>query len=336
MMTKYKVGDKVQILDADAIEGGVHHFKTGDITTIAKTSGDYGEHRVYVAKTLPGGDSDALYLYGTEMRYLRKMPNWVEVTDHRPKPVAVPPTVGKGVPGKAIPSDAMTIIAEELMAMRKILERIADAGDGAAMAKGSGQGFSFDDVMEILEGVPEPVNAARARAIEDAAKFIDLWTKRGARGRRVTRLTESKVERLVFADLRKVVVKIHYADTVRVGTAICHPDDTFNVTLGLGIALARALGEQSVARRLANAPQPDEMAPGSVVSDGAGYGSPKTVTHVRPERSPRGFKYSSPESGFTYATGKLVDAWDYIKDHPHILDDTHADYSLAAKKRGGQ
>ncbi|MCY7967699.1 hypothetical protein MOB49_11405 [Bacillus haynesii] len=74
----------------------------------------------------------------------------------------------------------------------------------------------------------------------------------------------------------EAIAKKVFSRTAFYGTAICAPDDCFNIHIGEAIAIHRALGLE-VPDEYLNAPQPTEVRVGDVVE----CGSLKDVRHVK-------------------------------------------------------
>ena len=67
-MTKYNVGDKVRILNAGAIIGGIEHWSDGDVTEVTEVKESPG--RVYLRRVKTGSTLRSPYLHRDELQHI--------------------------------------------------------------------------------------------------------------------------------------------------------------------------------------------------------------------------------------------------------------------------
>ncbi|MDH2332472.1 hypothetical protein [Paenibacillus polymyxa] len=147
-------------------------------------------------------------------------------------------------------------------------------------------------------------------------------------GNRTFNTLTSKPEFHINRNKRAVTVLVRgiYGNAIlEKGIAKAAPDDVFHAEIGKAIALRRALG-LTVPSEYMDAPKPDDLRKGHIVLSPAGQ--EKTVHAVRPtHRAATGYRFSSPEIGFTYLLANGFEYWTRIKEYA-IIDDTDVDYSV--------
>ncbi|MCY9452180.1 hypothetical protein [Bacillus haynesii] len=152
-------------------------------------------------------------------------------------------------------------------------------------------------VENARDAIEELRLAAYAKGFEDARRELmaQAPVEKTAQERRdeIVEQAKADVERLrtnnrlwrtfdITFDINRenrtveAIAKKVFSRTAFYGTAICAPDDCFNIHIGEAIAIHRALGLE-VPEKYLNAPQPTEVRVGDVVE----CGSLKDIRHVK-------------------------------------------------------
>lgn len=322
METKFKVGDKVRILNVYAIRCGENYWKNGDVAEVATVapSGD-----IEVVATLPktgGRRYDEFPIFRSEFHA-------IELVEETPKM-----TKSKRIYAlEKITSRQETEIEEltkriEALEKERATQTAADLYDHLRgnVAKGAAQA-----AREMERRILNPLtpNQRRAQIIAEAKQFVEEMLEKNKKpygGSFYIRVPNpsieiawacSRVDFVVNAEKRTVVaLAIGYTNGAVVKRAIakCAPDDVFNADIGKAIAVGRLFGLD--VERFINAPKPDEVVVGHVVEDKErdtyGIGVVDAV-------KPKGFV--DWERGYTVRNG----SWNYLH-LAKITDDTEAQY----------
>lgn len=235
-MTKFKVGDKVRILDVDSIMYGRRYWRNGDITEVEEVDG-YGEP--HLKRTLP-------------RYYLNDDMTLVVVKDEFH---AIELVEDSG--------DKHHDLAEEIADLKRRVSELEAQKDGEV--------FIEIDTKELSGKIfpKKSPNELRKEAIEKAKEFIAEVTRKAKRNyihtdgnyTYINKLTRPEI--IVNEEKRTVVVLAKGIDSGILwekGIAKCDPSDVFNADIGKAIALGRAYGLD--VSEFEQAPQPDEVVVG--------------------------------------------------------------------------
>lgn len=230
-MTKFKVGDKVRILDVDSIMYGRRYWRNGDITEVEEVDG-YGEP--HLKRTLP-------------RYYLNDDMTLVVVKDE---------------------FHAIELVEDSGDKHHDSAEEIADLKRRVSELEARTDVVKFAEMYNEGRGVKTP-NELRKQAIEKAEEFVEATEAKIRNGRnksegnKTFRYLMTEVEFVVNEDKRTVVALVRGINTNELfgkGIAKCDPSDVFNADIGKAIALGRAYGLN--VSEFEQAPQPGEVVVG--------------------------------------------------------------------------
>lgn len=290
-MTKFKVGDKVRVIDVSAIKYGSKYFYDGMITEVTNMDDDG-----YIYLRTKFGRGRQMFIYKSEFHA-------VEI---------VKEGVIKLAEDRRL-TDALTRISE-LESKVKALENVIADKDKPTLDK-------------LLAERKTP-NHRRADVIKRARTYIEeLRTKRGNYRVEYEQfvLKEKEfwhpgqyatcgVEFVIDAEKRTVVALLRgelSKDLYARGIAKCAPGDVFNAVIGKAIALGRALGV-NIPDEFTDAPQPTEKTVGM------------KVIHPR-----HGVLRLVRQGGYV-AGGNLAIFNSNAAEIATIIDDTDADYEVSS------
>ncbi|WP_375106129.1 hypothetical protein AB9L15_05080 [Lysinibacillus fusiformis] len=300
-MTKFNVGDKVQILDASkilyAIKGG---FKTGEVYPVTQINNS--GRPVIESKT------DHLGFYEHELKYIQK------------------------VSDKPTKNQRITALENEVAELKLIVHELRDKKvTTTATVFLDGVPVDINNAPEIqLKAAPTP-NQQRAAIIEKAMKFVEtntFYNGRAMAGIGVN-LKGGMVcipEFIINDTKRTVVVLFKWVSNARRiqsrGIAKCNPSDVFNEHIGKAIALGRALGLD--VSEFEQAVQPTEFVSEQIItfeSDLAGEEKGTKLKIMSIEDSTLWF-----DDGF--------DGYDLCDEDwkPKIVNDTNAKYEVSSNE----
>lgn len=224
-MAKFKVGDKVRILDVDSIDFGWKYFRNGDVTEVVSVT---SHGKPYLKQT-----HTVVYPIGTASLVINKGEfHAIELVE-----------------------DSANLSEEIYVLKRKVAEleeRLTELEPEPTPE--ITYSVSATDLAELRP--KKSANELRKEAIEKAEDFIgevlsnDVYNS-------VFIVNEDK--RTVVA----LVKGLFSGRVYRKGIAKCAPSDVFNVHIGKAIALGRAYGLDTT--EFEQAPQPDEVVPGMEV-----------------------------------------------------------------------
>ena len=256
-MAKFKVGDKVRILDVDSIDFGWKYFRNGDVTEVVSVT---SHGKPYLKQT-----HTVVYPIGTASLVINKGEfHAIELVE-----------------------DSANLSEEIYVLKRKVAEleeRLTELEPEPTTeitldTDKLGRAFSFHYKTQ---------NYKRKEVIEKAKKFVEK-TEREARsmfrndeGNPTFRRKTTSPEFIVNEEKRTVVALVKGAynrKLVEKGIAKCAPSDVFNVHIGKAIALGRAYGLPT--SEFEQAPQPDEVVPGMVVRNLGCAGGSFKITAVK-------------------------------------------------------
>ena len=238
-MGKFNVGDKVRILDVDAIDFGSKYWNNGDVTEVVLK---YADGDVYLKRTLShdfGATGDELLVFKEEFHAIEK------VSEDYPQ------------------------LSDEIEELKR---RVAELESKLADKESPEIKFSVtaDELAELVS--KESPNELRKRSIEKAKKFVEGTERKALNSNGNTKGNGTYVERttipeyIINEDKRTVVVLAKGAIIpilYEKGIAKCAPDDVFNADIGKAIALGRAYGLD--VSEFEQAPQPGEVVAGMKV-----------------------------------------------------------------------
>ena len=213
-MAKFKVGDKMRILEAskivDAIELG---FKTGEIYDVVEID-------VYNDLYISNGKS-WLQIFEEELQYIEKV-------------------------CKPTKNQRITALEKEIAELRSFKEKIEHLEQAVQ------QYFAVPGESSTVEDKPKTPNQQRKEIIEKAKEFSEIEQYRRKRdGKFVVKSTVDPFNwgvrniRFEVNDKKRTVVLLvlgEFGNVVDRHIAKCHPSDVFNEHIGKAIALGRALG----------------------------------------------------------------------------------------------
>lgn len=249
-MTKFKVGDKVRILNAKAIwlasSGG---YSDGDVTKLVRTwAGGVG-----LTDKINGGN--AISISAKEFQY-------IELVSDKPTK-----------------NQRIATLESEVAELKAKVEALEKAQKPSLVYEGSAQFINGERVIKVAP----TYNEQRKAIIAEAKAFVEENLSKNHRGVRPCglgvwlsdkygyRITD-RVEFVINAEKRTVVALIRDLGGKRAvlkAIAKCAPDDVFNADIGKAIALGRALGLD--VSRFEQAVKPTEVVVGQRVK---GNGDP--------------------------------------------------------------
>lgn len=249
MMTKFKAGDKVRIIDVDKIGGADAYFKSGDTT--------------HVISVAPGGYP---YLYCNDGDYV----DGLFITDREFNYLEL-------AEAKSSKSERISLLESqvaELQARVEELEKVKTTVHNVTI--NYEQPKPKYTLADLLAKMPSP-NQQRKAVIERAKAFVaETLTEIDAQyGWETTKIPlyktfgRMRVEFVVNNDKRTVVALARYGNlphdphVITKAIAKCAPDDVFNADIGKAIALGRALGLD--VSEFENAVKPTEVVVGHKV-----------------------------------------------------------------------
>lgn len=297
----FNVGDKVRILDVEAIDRGAYRWANGDVCEVLTIS-DNGNPRL----SRYAGDTHGLVVHEQEFHAIER----ISPLSKKRRIEALEKDVAR-----------QETELEELRAKIEAFEQKAKSADWLSDAMRKVTKETSDTISKaLLEVTP---NQRRARIIADAKDFVEQ-TIEDARDEdgdiSVPPFSCSHIKFEVNAEKRTVVaLAIGYISggVVQKAVAKCAPDDVFNADIGKAIAVGRLFGLD--VERFVYAPKPDEVVVGQRVT--------LREDHI--------FYGNLPENG--YAVGKIEDGNAYDADTSDgegwipvellkILNDTEAQY----------
>lgn len=237
-MAKFKIGDKVRVLDAEAIKQAVEKgFETGGIYLVSSID-SYGDPRLGV------GD-DELTLFESELRYIEK--------------VADKPTKNQRISTLEAQVSELVAEVEALKQARKDVTPVINlpVQSDVDVVKIADQ-LAEMIVGETIKPAPTP-NELRKAVIAEARAFVaelTAYINPEAGGYKQEHPKYGMIDRSVYTwiarsffevkpDKREVTVVLKpkkLDDVITKAIAKCAPGDVFNADIGKAIALGRALG----------------------------------------------------------------------------------------------
>ncbi|MCK1989443.1 hypothetical protein MPH48_15210 [Lysinibacillus fusiformis] len=235
-MTKFNVGDKVQILDASkisyAIKGG---FKTGEVYPVTQINNS--GRPVIESKT------DHLGFYEHELKYIQK--------------VSDKPTKNQRITALENEVAELKLIVHELRGKKSIEPSTTSTVEDKPLTQNQQRAAIIEKAKKFVEKV---------------SSRQSCWTV-NEMGNETYRQRCTVNEFIINSEKRTVVVLVKGEDSGKIfekGIAKCNPNDVFNEHIGKAIALGRALGLD--VSEFEQAVQPTEFAVGQVVE--ANYEDP--------------------------------------------------------------
>lgn len=309
-MTQFKIGDKVRIVNADAISSPMAEINNGDIFEI--TGDDGGIKNMFQSYRV----SDSAYL-GINPGDIQH----IELVSQKP-------TKNQRITALEQKVEAMQAEIDALKAAQKPKSILSGEGtlifDGKPIAKVSG--ISYKTMTP---------NGQRKAIIDEAKAFVEVTLAEvdEQMGWQTTKIRTYKehgrlrIEFIVNTEKRTVVALAGYGnitelpDVLAKGIAKCNPSDVFNEHIGKAIALGRALGLD--VSKFEKAVQPSEVVVGMVVNRVNIYGDDLGPSKVK--------KVSKLDKGDykTYETNTHIinESLGYGAEHgDKITDDTEAKY----------
>lgn len=250
-MTKFKVGDKVRILDVKSIDFGRKFWLNGDVTKVTDVEVDGG---VYLAT--PCSKGRGLYVTKAELRHIDLVPH--------------SSTRNQRLTDAERTITALESEVAELKAKVEALEKAQLSGPGTVYLHGKPIGK-----IDAIAALSKSPNEQRKAIIAEAKAFyIDTLNE--------YQLSDGEVVVIGNGKERSISVTIRHLFSLKPllsGKSKCAPDDVFNADIGKAIALGRALGLD--VSRFEQAVKPTEVVVGQVVKDG----SDGAIYNVVPEFS---------------------------------------------------
>ena len=250
-MTKFKVGDKVRVLNAEAIKGADNHgLKTGGIYPVTSID-THGDPRV-----------NELTLFRSELRYIEKV---ADKTTKNQRISALEQTVAelkaevealKQAQGKTTVVSNLTVSSDADVG--KIGEQLAELIAGEKVTPRKKPALTPNELRKAI--------IAEARAfVAEHSPFVKIdrtpLTRRVGDVRVIFEVNEKKRTVVALAKLAHVSDK--YGSYK--GVAKCAPTDVFNADIGKAFALGRALGLD--VSKFEQAVQPTEVVAGMSVTN---------------------------------------------------------------------
>lgn len=287
-MSKFKIGDKVRILDVDKIAEAVNNgYSTGEITLVVRVN-SYGEPYI-LNKRNPEGHP--LVIVSDELRYIKKV---CEPSENQ-RITALEKEIAELRYFKELAQemeDNSFHDLERIEALENRLEHLEQAVQ---------QYFTVPGEPSTVKDKPKTPNQQRKEIIEKAKLFIE---KHGEGF-----LFDSAKNSICAAKLEKFQDDVGYGACI--GYSRCHRNDVFNEHIGKAIALGRAL--RLNVREFEQVVQPTEKVVGM------------KVLYVDEEDFVVELKPSSFASLYSYKLG-TAEIGSYVSEHSTIIDDTNAIY----------
>lgn len=252
--SKFKVGDKVRILDVEAIDCGANYWVNGDVLEVVTISdSDLPRLSRYA------GDTYGLVVLEREFRAIER----ISPLSKKRRIEALEKDVAR-----------QETELEELRAKIEAFEQKAKSAVWLSDAMRKVTKETSDTISKaLLEVTP---NQRRAQIIADAKGFVEqaIEDARDEDGDiSVPPFSCSHIKFEVNAEKRTVVaLAIGYISggVVQKAIAKCAPDDVFNADIGKAIAVGRLFGLD--VERFVNAPKPTEKVVGHVVQIASAWG----------------------------------------------------------------
>lgn len=293
-MTKFKVGDKVRILDVGKIGGAREYFKNGDTTHVMEVAFD-GCPYLYCND----GDHDTgLYVVNSEYSGLESLST------------------------KPSKSERISLLESQVADLTAKVEALQKPTTINVTQHINGNVADVDKLIEGLRQKRKPAtvivkspNEQRKATIERAKAFVTEHTVRKGVAGYATGVNFHSyvcdVQFIVNLDKRAVTLLAKGVTTGKVrarAIAKCAPDDVFNADIGKAIALGRALGLD--VSEFENAVKPTEFAAGQVMTY---RGRKQKIAEIDGDKA----RINPGDFHWTYR----VNEREYV-----IIDDTEAQY----------
>lgn len=353
MTTTFNIGDKVRVVNVEAIfMGGAHYYNGMETEVLEVNKSEYGSVTLRNKEGNPGVYIDENELHAIELIEDVRMTKRFKTGDKAVLITTNGPLFGFE-PGEVVIVNADYNGGSEYSVMSEDFRRIGftdgynimpveetpqqSEGTAELEARVSVLEKEIEELKAQLTLVEKPVitgrlavvstNETRKRLIEEAKTFVEEVTKSACgnkmehRGNRTFQTCTTVAH--FFVNKEKGVVTVLAkgkvgARTFENGFAKCAPGDVFNEDLGKAIALGRAYGLESEIQKFIEAPQPTEIVVGMMVEDmdavGLAFGTGK-VKAVRPPG------FCSADEGYTVEGG----GWNYLRK-AIIKEDTDAKY----------
>lgn len=235
-----KIGDKVRILDVDAILCGHEYWKNGDVTVVVYISDNGNPY-------LRTGEADPIGLVITPEEL-----HAIERIDDEKKPTK---------------KQRIEALEREVAELKAEMETLRDVKKKAAENPQTANQLRAEVIADAKSFVKEHTDK-KGRvciAVPDSRPGYSDWG-----------VSEIRFE--VNAEKRTVVALAigGFSGKVREkAIAKCAPDDIFNADIGKAIAVGRLFGLD--VERFVNAPKPDKLVVGTYTSGGDDFARRKTV-----------------------------------------------------------
>ena|SRR5690625_40331 len=226
-MTKFKIGDKVRILDVDSINYGHKYWRNGDITEVDDFLGVHPSLRRTVGLQY-GANGDSLHVTPEELHAIELVETPDEIEELKRKVSELEAKV------KRLESERFTVSPSIITKPSPNAERKQ----------------AIEKAKKFVAKIQSESNNGR--------------NKEG--GNRTYRILTTKSEFIVNEKKRTIVALVRGTNSGKLlekGIAKCAPTDVFNERIGKAIALGRAYGLD--VSEFEQAPQPDEVVYGMVV-----------------------------------------------------------------------
>ena len=236
--------------------------------------------------------------------------------DHMPYLLGINPTDTENVPSSLwVDEGEFELVEESADEIEEIKQRVSELEAKVKRLESGNRTVELmlDPVKFALaytDGREEKsANERRKEVIEKAKKFVvDTKTKAVSvvgitKGNETFRKKCTDVDFVINEEKRTVLALIKGAYCPKLygkGIAKCAPSDVFNVHIGKAIALGRAYGLPT--SEFEQAPQPDEVVPGMVVSGSETRGFYKTDKRftITRRNGKRTFRYAEDTEDFIY------------------------------------
>lgn len=289
-MTKFQVGELVEVLNADKIVGADEEgIKTGDVVEVTAID-SFGDPLI-----------KGLHLYKWELQYIRKV---------EPKPTK---------------NQRISALEDKVAKLEKVVAELTNRRPlkpNLALLEEVKKKLGVESVQSVQN---QTNNQKRAAIIEKAKKFVEEsknftggMTKRKGYSYSSTYYIVCDLEFVVNTEKNAVVALLKTqmrGKLVVKGIAKCHPNDVFNEHIGKAIALGRALGLD--VSEFTQAVQPDEVVVGMEIDYREPTGEVFRRTVVE-------FRMTGDKKTNSIKFLKNVDTSKYS-----ILSDTNAQYEEA-------
>ena len=245
MTQKFKVGDKVRIINTEAIDGGSERWKNGEITEVVSFRDGYPQLRINRGRFA----GLKLVVTTSEFDYIEKVPTKKQRLSDAEKQL----------------TEQATRIAE----LEAKVEALEKAQNPETIAKELAKG--------LAKHVAKPTANEQRKAIIAEAKACLEAQKQDFHGKRLYQVGPYMVEAefIVNKEKRAVTALLYWhspamkecgepRELKAKGIAKCAPDDVFNADIGKAIALGRSLGLD--VERFEQAVKPTEVVVGHIVT----------------------------------------------------------------------